>query len=295
MGSALQFILTIVIVVEFIFGHLSNGFIILTNCIDYVNKQKLSEIDKVILILAISRITLIWEMCIWFKTMQDSFFFMTGTGLQFLHFSWVLSNHFSLWLATILSVCYLLKIANISWPIFLFLKWRIKKLVPVIVLGTLLFLVLNLMQTSITLEEKMQWYGRNSTLAFRVSELILFNMTMFSMTPFILALVSFLLLIFSLWRHLQKMKFNSQGHRDPNTEAHMNALRIIISFLLLYAVYFLSLVIAWISQKHHSQLVHFICMITGLMYPSSHSFILILGNSKLKQPCLSMLKHLGRR
>lgn len=225
----------------------------------------------------------------------------------------------SIWATTFsknLSVFYLLRIPNCSWQIFLYLKWRLRQLIVAMLLGSLTFLLANLMQTFITLE-KLYQYGGNKSVNFTdmemdqhggntsmdsmatefsmLAEVILFNITMFSVVPFSLALISFLLLIFSLWKHLQKVKFNSRGHGDPNSKVHMNALIIIVSFLLLYTMYFLSLLTSWISQKHHSDLVNIICIITALMHSSVHSFILILGNSKLKQTSLWVLRLLGCR
>lgn len=105
---------TTIIVAEFIFGNLSNGFIVLSNFLDCITKQKLSLMDKILLTLAISRITLIWEIYLWFNTICDPVLFVIGIELQVLYFSWMLSSHFSLWLATALSIFYLLKIANFS-------------------------------------------------------------------------------------------------------------------------------------------------------------------------------------
>ncbi|XP_059112940.1 taste receptor type 2 member 124-like [Peromyscus eremicus] len=300
MESVLHHISTTAVVAEFILGHLSNGLIVLNNCIDWINKRELSPVDQILLTLAISRVTLLWEIVfIWVKTQSISF--ITREELKILVFCWILSSHFSLWLSTALSIFYLFRIANFSWQIFLYLKWRPKQLIVAVLLGSLAFLLANLMQTSITLEERWNQYGGNTTVNFLerdftlFSEVILFNMTMFSVIPFSLALISFLLLILSLGKHLQKMQLNSRGHGDTNTKAHRNAMKIIVSFLLLYATYFLSLLIAWIARKHHIELVHIICMITGLMYPSTHSLILILGNSKLKQTSLLILRHLGCR
>ncbi|XP_057641537.1 taste receptor type 2 member 102-like [Chionomys nivalis] len=301
MEPVLHSFATIIIVAEFIFGNLSNGFIVLSNFLDCITKQKLSLMDKILLTLAISRITLIWEICIWFNTICDAALFVIGTELKILYFSWMLSSHFSLWLATALGIFYLLRVANFSWKIFHYLKWRLKQLIVMVLLGSLAFLLANLIKTSITLEEKIHQYGRNSTVNSMVmglslfSELMLFNMTLFSVTPFSLALISFLLLIFSLWKHRQNMQLSARGHKDSNTKAHTNAMKIIVSFLLLYATYILSLLTAWIAEKHHSKLVHIICMITGLMYPSTHSLILVLGNSKLKQNSLLILRRLRCR
>ncbi|XP_038174278.1 taste receptor type 2 member 102-like [Arvicola amphibius] len=301
MEPVLHSFATIIIVAEFIFGNLSNGFIVLSNFFECITKQKLSLMDKILLTLAISRITLIWEIYIWFNTICDPALFVIGIELQILYFSWMLSSHFSLWLATVLSIFYLLRIANFSWKIFLYLKWRLKQLIVGVLLGSLAFLLANLIKMSVTLKEKIHQYGRNSTVnsmgmgLHLFSELMLFNMTLFSVTPFSLALFSFLLLIFSLWKHQQNMQLTARGHKDPNTKAHTNAMKIIVSFLLLYATYILSLLTAWIAEKHHNELVHIICMITGFMYPSTHSLILVLGNSKLKQNSFLILRHLGCR
>ncbi|XP_051010577.1 taste receptor type 2 member 124-like, partial [Acomys russatus] len=300
MELVLYIISTIVVVAEFILGILSNGLIVLKNCTDWVNKRELSTIDQILTMLAISRISLIWEtFLLWVK--NDLITSTTREELKLIVFSFTLSSHFSLWLATALGMFYLLRIANCSWQIFLYLKWRLKQLIVGMLLGSLIFLLTNLMQITIALEERLYQYGGNSSVTSMetefgvLTELMLFNMTVFSVTPFLLALISSLLLIFSLWKHLQKMQLNSRRHGDPSTKAHMNALRIMVSYLLLYTTEFLSLLISWIAQKHHSKLVHFICTMTALMYPSAHSFILILGNSKLKQTSLWVLKLLRCR
>ncbi|XP_010641901.1 taste receptor type 2 member 13-like [Fukomys damarensis] len=299
MERGLQNFFTLLIGVQSILGSLSNGFIVLINCIDWVNKRKLSSVDQILSTLALSRIGVILEILLnWLTRLRCSCSIVDGEELKIITFTWVVFNHFSLWLATILSIFYLLKIASFSRPIFLYLKWRVKKMIVMILLATLVFLFLNLIQINTHIED---WkHGRKRNLTWnstvsdsaKVSQLIIFNMTMFSLMPFVLALISFLLLIFSLWKHLQKMQLNSKGHRDPRTKAHINALKIIISFLLLYTTYFLSLLMSWVSQMPQSDLIHALSLAIGLLYPSSHSFILILGNSKLRQTSLLVLRQL---
>nr|ALG93598.1 taste receptor type 2 member 5 [Nannospalax galili] len=297
MGSALHSIFTVIVAAEFIFGNLSNGFIVLINFMDYVLKRKLSLGDQILVFLALSRVGLIWEMFLsWLKVLKYSFSFMVGTELRAIILSWVFSNHFSLWIATILSIFYLLKIASFSRPVFLYLKWRVKKVLVMILLGNLVFLLFNVIQMNKYTEDWMRQYETNTTWNVKVSafarfsELAIFTTIVFSLVPFTVALVSFLLLIYSLWIHLQKMKFNSIGHRDPSTKAHKSALRIIVSFLLLYATYFMSLFISWLSKTHQNRIGHMLCLTLGLFYPSGHSFILMLGNPKLRQACLLVLR-----
>nr|ALG93634.1 taste receptor type 2 member 4 [Nannospalax galili] len=299
MESALHSTFTVIMAAEFIFGNLSNGFIVLINCMDYVMRRKLSLVDQILVFLALSRILVIWEILhSWFKVVMDSYSFMVGTELRAFIFPWVFSNHFSLWLATILSIFYLLKIASFSRPVFLYLKWRVKKVLVMILLGNLVFLLLNVIQMNKYTEDWMRQYETNTTWNVKVSafarfsELATFTMIVFSLVPFTVALVSFLLLIYSLWIHLRRMQFNSKGHRDPSTKAHKSALRIIVSFLLLYATYFMSLFISWLSQTHQNRIGLMFCLTLGLFYPSSHSLILILGNPKLRQACLLLPRKL---
>ncbi|XP_034368583.1 taste receptor type 2 member 124-like [Arvicanthis niloticus] len=300
MVPVLNSIVTIILTAEFVLGNLSNGLIILKNFIDWVNKIELSTIDRILIILAISRISIIWEtLLLWVKDQLISP--ITIEKFKIIMFVLILSSHFSLWLATALSTFYLFRIANCSWQIFLYLKWRLKKLIVLMLLGSLVILIANMIQITISLEEKFYQYAENTSVNSMeteftiVTEVMLFNMTLFSAIPFSLALISFILLIFSLYKHLQKMQLNFRGDRDPRATAHRTALRIMVSFLLLYTTYFLSLLISWVAQKNHSKLVHIICMITSLLCPSAHSFILILGNSKLKQTSLWVLRQLGYR
>ncbi|XP_051011639.1 taste receptor type 2 member 124-like [Acomys russatus] len=315
MEPVMHSVFIIVVVAEFILGNLSNGLIVLKNCIDWISKRELSTVDQILIMLAISRISLMWEILLaWVK--NPSISPTTGEELKIIVFSTVLSSHFSLWLATSLGIFYLLRIANCSWQIFLYLKWRLKQLIVGMLLGSLTLLLANLMHMTIIFE-KLYQYGGNKSMNFPdielnqhggnssmnsmetefsvLPELILYSMTMFSVLPFSLAFISFLLLIFSLWKHLQKMEFNSRGHGDPNSKVHMKALIVMVSFLLFYTMFFLSLLTAWATQKHHRDLVQVICTITGLMYPSAHPFILIFGNSKLKQTSLWVLRFLGCR
>ncbi|XP_074259382.1 taste receptor type 2 member 13 [Saimiri boliviensis] len=295
MESVLQSIFTLIIIAEFIIGNLSNGFIVLINCIEWVSKRGLSSVDQILIILAISRIGLLWEILInWFVVLHHPARLTDGTALTIALFSWTVTNHFSLWLATILSIFYLLKISSFSCPAFLYLKWRVNKVILMILLGTLVFLFLNLIQINIHIKEWLYRCERNTSWNFSMSDFatlsvsVKFTMTMFSLTPFTVAFISFLLLIFSLWKHLQKMQLSYKGQRDPRTKAHINALKIVISFLLLYVSFCLSMFMSWLSEVYQKELLQMLCQTIGVFYPSSHSFLLILGNPKLRQASLSV-------
>nr|XP_023409868.1 taste receptor type 2 member 19-like [Loxodonta africana] len=81
----------------------------------------------------------------------------------------------------------------------------------------------------------------DSRIAFQIclySKLVIF-------VPLSMSLVCFLLLIFSLWKHLRKMQFNGKRSEEPSTKVHIKAIKKTpISFLFLFAIYFLSVVIS---------------------------------------------------
>ncbi|XP_006866139.1 PREDICTED: taste receptor type 2 member 7-like, partial [Chrysochloris asiatica] len=65
-----------------------------------------------------------------------------------------------------------------------------------------------------------------------------------NLTPFSMSLISFLLLILSLWKHTRQMQLNATVCRNPSTVAHVGAMKAIISFLLLFIAYYLAFLVA---------------------------------------------------
>ncbi|XP_005611099.1 putative taste receptor type 2 member 33 [Equus przewalskii] len=288
MITLLPSIFSILITTEFFLGNFANGFIALVNCIDRVKRQKSSSADQILTALAVSRIGLLWVILInWYVTVLPSVFCSLEVRI-IVCVAWTVSNHFSIWLATSLSIFYLLKIANFSCCIFLYLKWRVNSLLLVILLATLVFLVPHF--AVLCVDETMQTkeYEGNVTRKTKLRDVVgLSNMTLFTLIhfiPFTMSLTSFLLLIVSLWKHLKKMQLNGKGYQDPSTKVHIRAMQTVLSFLLLYSGYFLALVISvWSSNRLKNELVLMICQALGMLYPSSHSFILIWGNQKLRK------------
>ena len=209
---------------------------------------------------------------------------------------WTVTNHFSIWLATCLSIFYFLKIASFSNSIFLQLKWRVKKIVSGTLLASLFLLFLNILVINSHID---LWIDRIEASAFfRVissnysqlhSHIILTN-TMFTLIPFTVTLTMFLLLIFSLWRHLKSMQYSAKGSRDVSKAVHIKALQMVVSFLLLYSIFFLSLLLRFFNINYEpKKSVTLLFCITEVAFPSGHSYILILGNTKFRQAFVSMM------
>ncbi|XP_004693204.2 PREDICTED: taste receptor type 2 member 31-like [Condylura cristata] len=281
----------------FVLGNLANGFIVLVNCIDWVKRQKFSWTDGILTGLAVSRIGLLWVILFYsYASVYNSVLLILGIR-TIVNIMWIVSNHFNNWLVTMLSILYLLKIANFSSHIFLYLKWRVKSVLLTIMLGSLLFLVTHFAMESVcenmltnTSEGNMTW-----KIKFR-AVICLSSTTVFTLViaiPFTMSLISFLLLIFSLWRHLKRMQLRGEGSQDLSTKIHLRALQTIISFLLMFALFFMALIISVWSPSHvQSKPIHLLCLAAGTLNLLIHSLILIWGNQKPKQACVSFLRQL---
>ncbi|XP_066109287.1 taste receptor type 2 member 46-like [Saccopteryx bilineata] len=294
MISSILSILFILIIGEFVLGNFFNGFIALVNCIDWMKTQKISCTDQILTALAASRIGLLWTTGLhWYGTLINPAYHSPEVR-TIAYIAWEVSSHFSVWLATSLCILYLLKIANFSSPFFLHLKWKAERVVLMILLGSFVFLVCHVAVVSIDEKVYMNEYKGNFTWEANFMDMVhLSNITIFILANFIsftMSMTAFLLLIFSLWKHLRKMQLSGKGSQDPSTKVHIRALQSVISFLFLSVIYFVTqITLTWNSNTLKNRSVFMLCQVLTVLYASSHSFILIWGNKKLRQAFLSFL------
>ncbi|XP_029414169.1 LOW QUALITY PROTEIN: taste receptor type 2 member 110-like [Nannospalax galili] len=291
MNHTLKFIFQIFFFVEFITGILGNGFIALGNISGRFKRRKISLVDHILTALAVSRLTLLWSMVIsvTLNTLCPHLL-MNSEMVRVSVIICIVTNHFSIWIATCLSIFYFLKIASFSNSPFLYLKWRIKKVILVTLLVSLVPLVLNTVVKETYVDFFISGYnGHTPSNSMQFSKVSLFTNSMFMLIPFILSLIGFYLLMFSLWKHHRKMQQKAQIPRDASTTAHKKALKIVLAFLMLYAMCLLILVIKISSSELMENDVIILCDYTsGIAFPSGNSFVLILGNNKLRHVTLSV-------
>ncbi|KAM7243949.1 hypothetical protein CapIbe_004557 [Capra ibex] len=301
MPSGIENTFLVVTIGGFVIGMLGNGFIVLVNCIDLVKRQKLSSADCILTGLAISRISQLWAiLCDSFLLVLWPHLYAIDKLTKVVSIFWTLSNHLATWFATCLSVFYFFKVANFSHPCFTWLRWRIRSVVLVLLLGSLSLLFLNF---ELVLVFNSVWtndykiYARNSTWSPNVSEthdlhqLIVFNFI--NLIPFLLSLTSLLLLVLSLMRHIRNLQLNPSS-KDLSTEAHKRAMKMVMSFLFLFIIHVSSVLLTgWVFLKLQGCLAKLVVVLTSTVFPSGHSFILILGNSKLRQNAIGLLWYLN--
>ncbi|XP_048191027.1 taste receptor type 2 member 7-like [Perognathus longimembris pacificus] len=280
---------------EFSVGVLGNTFIGLVNIVGWIKTRKMAPLDLILTSLAVSRLFLLCAILLdCFLLTLCPHLYEHGTSImKITDFLWTLTNHSSVWLAGCLSVFYFVKIANFSHPLFLWMKWRVDRAVLGALLGCLLLSVCVSLPATENLNKDFRQClkarrNRNFTLKCRANKIgyasLHISLNVVMLFPFAVSLVVFFLLILSLWRHKRTMQLHVSPHGDPRTQAHVGAMKAIISFLLLFLAYCLSFLIATSSYFMPETELAAVCgELIALIYPSSHSFILILGNNKLRQ------------
>ena len=294
MIALLSTVFSILVIIQFVLGNFASGFIALVNCIAWVKRQKISSTDAIVTAMAVSRIVLLCVMLIhWYYILLHPALYSLKVR-TIVHVAWTISNHYSTWLATSLSIFYLLKIANFSSLTFLHLKWRVKSVVLMMLLGTSFILVLQVVVISVSGTMQRSEFEGNFTRKAKLRDILwLSQVTLLilgNLTPFTMFLIFFLLPIFSLWKHLRKMQLNGKRSQDPSTKVHIKAMQTVISFLFLFATYTLTVILTiWNSNELQKDLVQMLFQALAITYPSIHSFILIWTNRKLTQTFLSFL------
>ncbi|XP_062068603.1 taste receptor type 2 member 1 [Lepus europaeus] len=277
-------------VIQLLLGIFANGIILVGNGIDVAKERKMAPLALLLSCLAVSRI------CLQLFLFYMNLFFLSLTQVSMFVENFVIvlfTNEVGLWLATWLGVFYCIKIANFHHPLFLWLKMRISRLLPWLVLGSLLCAAISSgicsMQSWMSFEKLLQTFlSKNATNPIKeISALSSFFVI--GGFPFFIFLVAALLLILSLGRHTWQLRSSTVGTRFPRRSAHVRALLSVLSFLFLYFSHFVVVLLLSSQVFPAGSLMFMLCLLISGAYPSGHSVILILGNSKLKQNAKRLL------
>uniref|UniRef100_A0A8C3IAN3 Taste receptor type 2 n=1 Tax=Chrysemys picta bellii TaxID=8478 RepID=A0A8C3IAN3_CHRPI len=286
----------IISAIEFSVGVVVNGYIVAVNCIDWAKSRTLTSYDKIITSLALSRFCLQFFMTDYSLFKLYSHLFVRFQTAQLYIAIWLFINQMSLCFASCLSVFYCVKIATFNQSLFSWLKLKISKLVPWLLLGSVLYCLVTTVAFTLfsysyclSSHNSTDRLSTNSTMSDKIKnlmELTFLIHSVGSIFPLIVFIVSSVLLIISLWRHIRKMNLNSDlnpNFRNPSTDAHVRALKSVVSFFIVYNIYYVASTfsignISYLNAEWKMRVFLFI----SAAYPSVHSIILILGNPKLK-------------
>ncbi|PKU30558.1 taste receptor type 2 member 9-like [Limosa lapponica baueri] len=268
-----------------------NAFIASVLCIAWVKKKSFSSNEKILLVLGCCRF---WYLCVtWVYSLLSILYpqyYYVQPLPQLLTSIQSFLNFCNLWVSACLCIFYCIKIANFRHIFFIYLKGKIDKIVPWLLLGSvILSLVIGILVYRIT--EEVLCSSHNATtqrnfwkISIRLDQHLfpVFFIAGFGFaTTFMAVITSALLLLFSLWRHKRKMQTDSG--KNISTDAHVKAMKSILSFFILYSINFTCLILTLIYATKKVNPVETIILLFQYAFPAVHSLTLIFSNPKLEK------------
>ncbi|XP_036902381.1 taste receptor type 2 member 7-like [Sturnira hondurensis] len=279
----------IIMLAEFFTGITVNGFLIIISCNELIKSRKLTPMQLLLTCIGGSRFGLQMVLMVQsFFSVFSPLFYQEKIHGATLMFLWMFFNSASLWFATCLSLFYCFKLIGFTRSYFLWLKFRIPKLMPWLLLGSLLASV-GTAALCIQVEYRQNpedgvlrnVTGTGCKLKLKhTNEVLLVNLVL--IFPLAVFMVCTCMLLVSLCQHARRMQEGSRGLGGVNAEVHINALRMVLTFFLLFISYF-GAFIANLTFTFPYKKQHFVVKDIMAAYPSGHSVIIILSNSKFQQ------------
>ncbi|NWX60508.1 TA2R9 protein, partial [Promerops cafer] len=274
-----------------------NAFIVCVLCIGWVKKKTLNSNEKILLLLGCSRF---WYLCISWVYKFLSFIYpnylYVPTILQLAVFFQSFFNHCNLWFSACLCDFYCIKIADFRNRFFIYLKVKIDRMVPWLLLGSVLSaLAIGIIAYDIA--GKPHCNNRNSTgqghfgtASIRMDKHFFFSFFLAGFgyaASFMAVIFSAVFLLFSLWRH--KCKMQTKSMKNLSMEAHIRAMKSILSFLVMYSINFVCLVLEMVYVTKKASHMTFLIVVFQYTFPGLHSLILVFSNPKLEKTLLKIL------
>ncbi|NXL19131.1 T2R40 protein, partial [Setophaga kirtlandii] len=215
---------------------------------------------------------------------------------QLLQGSYSFFNCSNLWVSACLCGFYCIKIANFRNSFFIYLKVKIDGMVPWLLLGSVMFSLITgiLAYNSI---DKAVCKNPNFTcpeILWKATTGIeehffpfYFLAGFLFATSFTVVIFSAVFLLFSLWRHKSKMQTSSM--KDLSMDAHIRAMKSILSFFIMYSINFMVLILNLVYSMNYQS--HMLLLVYSIQhaFPGVHSLILIFSNPKLEKTLLRIL------
>nr|XP_038031729.1 taste receptor type 2 member 9-like [Anas platyrhynchos] len=293
----------VVITLQAFAGMWINAFIVAVSCLTWVKKKSFNSSEKILLFLGCSRF---WFLCvIWAYTITSMIFhwqtFISGVTPIF-SLLLCFSNSSNLWASACLYVFYCVKIANFRHIFFIYLKVKIDRIVPWLLLASV---VLSLVMCGpiINITDELRGSNLSSSspgYATKVNEEmskqyspVLYICSFGFSIAFMIVIFSALLLLFSLWRH--KCKMQTSSAKNLSMDSHIKAMKSLLSFFIIYSINFTCLILTMIYTSREKNPMTFLLLVLQYAFPSVHSLILIFSSPKLEKIVLRILPCVKRK
>ncbi|XP_075139601.1 taste receptor type 2 member 1-like [Leptodactylus fuscus] len=256
-------------------------FILAVNILDLIKNKRLDISDQLIsgigLFLLLHRLeyTNIDYICI--TNSRDAISQYT----QWIQLFYVSIIFCTLLFSTWLSIHFCLKIVNINHNLYISIPRMFPKMFPWILLRSVLASVVICAPPALIFAREQVPNSNNTLQNPRHSFVKVFPFFAFSTLCLLLFFSSALNIILSLHRHITQLHKNSLGFRSQTVEAHVTAVKTVLSLLTFNLFYFALMIFLIVSQLHQLgipvfSLLYGLCHILGVP-------ILIQGSSKLQK------------
>ncbi|NXM12504.1 TA2R7 protein, partial [Ploceus nigricollis] len=286
-----------IITLEAFPGMWINAFLVCVLCVGWVKKKTLNSNEKILLLLGCSRF---WYLCFsWvycsLSITYPNYLYVQPT-FQLVVFFQSFFNCSNLWVSACLCVFYCIKIANFRNRFFIYLKVKTDRIVPWLLLASLLsalaigIIAYDMAVTKLSNNCNSTGQGHFSKVSGKMDENFFQTYFIYGfgfVTSFTAVICSALLLLFSLWRHKCKMQKNSMN--SLSMDAHIKAMKSILSFFIMYSINFIILILSLINSTKGENYVAFLSLLFLYAFPGVHSLILIFSNPKLEKTLIRIL------
>ncbi|KAM9382228.1 taste receptor type 2 member 2-like [Phaethornis superciliosus] len=273
-----------------------NAFIVSVLCVAWGKKRSFSSNEKILLFLGCTRFCLLCITCVF--TFIEYFYPFCMYVYPVTQLLLGTQNFFSvssLWVSAFLSVFYCIKIANFRHAFFIYLKVKIDRMVPWLILASILLALGSGIFFYMVIEESLcdnnctspEYFWKDSYKTHQHMLLFLFLSGFAYSTAFAAVISSAILLLFSLWRHKHRMQIKSG--KNISMDAHIKAMKSILSFFFIYSINFICLVFSLIYAANKESTTPILIVVLLLAFPAVHSLILIFSNPKLEKTLLRTL------
>ncbi|NWW08820.1 TA2R9 protein, partial [Oreocharis arfaki] len=279
-----------IITLEAFAGLWINTFLVCVLCIAWVKKKSLNSNDKILMLLGCSRICYLCFSWVYsFLSIIYPKYLHVHPTFQLIVFFQSFYNCSNLWVSAFLCVFYCIKIANFRNSFFIYLKVKTDMIVPWLLLALELsafavsIIAYDIADTELSKNRNCTGKGNFSKVSGKMDEnffLVYFIYGFVFVTSFTAVIFSAVFLLFSLWRHKCQMQKNSMN--SLSVDAHIKAMKSILSFFIIYSINFIFLILSLIPSTKEENYVVFLIHVFLYAFPGVHSLILIFSNPKLK-------------
>ncbi|NXG10331.1 TA2R9 protein, partial [Sakesphorus luctuosus] len=279
-----------IITFEAFAGMWINALIVSVTCVAWIKKKTLNSNEKILLFLGCSRF---WYLCLawvnyFLEVIYPNYFYVYPI-FPLVQSAQSFFNCSNLWVSACLSVFYCIKVAIFRNSFFIHLKVKIDRMVPWLLLGSVLLslligiLVCDAADKALSENHNLTCQGIIWKANIRTDIYLLPNsaiVVLLFAAAFMAVMFPALLLVFSLWRHKRNMQTNST--KDLSVDAHIKAMKSILSLFVICNIHFICFILTLIYAMKGQDNVMFLIHVFLYAFPGVHSLILIFSNPRLE-------------